>query len=194
MFRRASGVRRMRQGRKITSIRIEANARRKALAPCGPTRENKVLAIAAPSWIETMATITRTTGTRGDEEAKFRRVKSDPDRQLHASWFCAARNGRVVGVGFPAIRHGQFAGLAAMDRAAVEHQPAYSPFERSETLACETLQGSNRLCHSGRGRVRRERRKLAPRGIGNLQIWYRGERHLPTGPRAAIGDANHHIA
>jgi hypothetical protein len=39
-------------------------------------RENKVLAIAAPSWIETMATIVRITGTRGDEEARSRRVKS----------------------------------------------------------------------------------------------------------------------
>ena len=66
MFRRVAGVRRMRQGRKIASIRIEANARRKALTPCGPMRENKVLAIAAPSWIEMMATITSATGTSGD--------------------------------------------------------------------------------------------------------------------------------
>src|SRR6476646_1584328 len=125
MFRRAAGVRRMRQGRKITSIRIEANARRKAVTPCGPMRENKVFAIAAPSWIETMATIVRITGTRGDEEAKSRRVKSHPNGRPPTSlWFCAAGNGRVVGVGFSAIGHGQFARLAAMDHAAVVHQPA----------------------------------------------------------------------
>src|ERR1700704_3276970 len=112
MFRRAAGVRRMRQGRNITSIRIEANARRKADTPCGPTRENKVLAIAAPSWIETMATIVRTTGTSGDDEAKSRRVKSHPNGRTPTSLrFCAAGNGRVVSIGFPAIGHGKFAGL-----------------------------------------------------------------------------------
>src|SRR6266550_9426334 len=105
MFRRAAGVTRMRQGRKITSISIEANARRMAVTPCGPTRENKVLAIAAPSWIETMATIVRMTGTRGDREAKSGRVKSQPDngRQFYPLWFCAAGNGCLIGVGFAAI-------------------------------------------------------------------------------------------
>src|SRR5258706_3883146 len=136
MFRRAADVRRMRKARKIIRIRIEAKARRKADTPCGPTRENKVLAMAAPSWIETMATIVRTTGTRGDDEAKSRRVKSHPNRRTPISlWFCAAGNGRVVGVGFSAIGHGQFARLAAMDRAAVVHKPAHALSDWSQILS-----------------------------------------------------------
>src|SRR5438045_8192179 len=79
MNRHAARVGCMRQGGKTTTIRIEANANRRAVVPCGPRRGNTPLAIAAPSWIDIMATITRTTGTRGDREAKYGRVKSQPD-------------------------------------------------------------------------------------------------------------------
>src|SRR5258705_12412355 len=99
----AARVSRIRQGRRTASIRIEENANRSAVVPCGPMRGNKVLAIAAPSWIEMMATITRATGTRGDREAKSGRVKSQPDRGLPILRGDARKKSRLYGFAHPGM-------------------------------------------------------------------------------------------